>query len=201
MRRHCRANGPDSHHAQKALVAVAHEMLENIWYMLTRNKPYNHPNEALTRRKMANAGRLANRDVVQGAPERPGSGVFRHDVNAVAGYNDAFRKEHVPKNFLHKPSKHVREIHLRNEKANNNIQERLNGEFRDREKVARGLKKEDSPIIEGSKICHNFIRPYMGLDGGTPVDRTRITIRGDNKWETIIENASFRQLTRKSSSR
>lgn len=49
---------------QKALVAAAREILEDIWYMLTGNEPYNHPNEALTRHKMANTGRLANRDVV-----------------------------------------------------------------------------------------------------------------------------------------
>ena len=49
---------------QKALVAASREMLEDIWHVLTRNEPYNHPNEALARRKMANAGRLANRDVV-----------------------------------------------------------------------------------------------------------------------------------------
>ena len=113
-------------------------------------------------------------------------------TDGLPAYNNAFRKEYAPKNFLHKPSKHVREIHLRNEKANNNIQERLNGEFRDREKVARGLKKGDSPMIEGSKIYHNFIRPHMGLDGDTPADRAGIAVRGDNKWKTIIENASSR---------
>ncbi len=113
-------------------------------------------------------------------------------TDGLPAYNNAFRKEYAPKNFLHKPSKHVREIHLRNEKANNNIQERLNGEFRDREKVVRGLKKGDSPMIEGSKIYHNFIRPHMGLDGDTPADRAGITVRGDNKWKTIIENASSR---------
>lgn len=70
-------------------------MSEDIWYMLIRNEPYNHPNEALTQRKMARAGRLTNLDVVQGALERFGSGAFRHDANAVVGYNDAFRKEHA----------------------------------------------------------------------------------------------------------
>ena len=34
--------------------------------------------------------------------------------------------------------------------ANSNIQERLNGEFRDREKVFRGLKKDDSPPLQES---------------------------------------------------
>jgi hypothetical protein len=47
----------------------------------------------------------------------------------------------------------------------NNKMERLNGEFRDREKVVRGLKKVDSPLISGYQIYHNYIRPHMSLDG------------------------------------
>jgi len=48
---------------QKARVAAAREMLEDMWYMLTRNEPYDHSNEAMTNRKMTNARRVANRDI------------------------------------------------------------------------------------------------------------------------------------------
>lgn len=41
-------------------------------------------------------------------------------------------------------SLHIRHIHLKGDR-NNNKRERLNGEIMDREKVVRGLKKEDSP--------------------------------------------------------
>ena len=68
--------------------------------------------------------------------------------------------------------------------------ERLNGEFRDREKVTRGLKKDDSPIINGYQLYHNYIRPHMGLDGKTPADICGIMINGENKWKTLIQNAS-----------
>lgn len=30
----------------------------------------------------------------------------------------------------------------------------------------------------------------MALDGQTPADRAGIEIKGENKWKTIIENAS-----------
>jgi hypothetical protein len=73
---------------------------------------------------------------------------------------------------------------------NNNKMERLNGEFRDREKVMRGLKKDDSPLIDGYQIYHNYVRPHMGLDGKTPADVCGITVNGDNKWKTLIQNAS-----------
>jgi transposase-like protein len=47
----------------------------------------------------------------------------------------------------------------------NNKMERLNGEIRDREKVVRGVKKADSPLIKGLQIYHNYVRPHMGLKG------------------------------------
>jgi len=78
--------------------------------------------------------------------------------------------------------------------ANNNIQERLNGEFRDREKVFRVLKNDGSPAIAGIQIYHNYIRPRMGLDGDTPASSAGIKITGDNKWLTIIQNAQVTTL-------
>ncbi len=68
--------------------------------------------------------------------------------------------------------------------------ERLNGEIRDREKVVRGVKKTDSPLIEGCQIYHNYVRPHMGLDGKTPAEACGIKVEGENKWMTLIQNAS-----------
>ncbi len=34
---------------------------------------------------------------------------------------------------------------------------------------------------------HNFVRPYMALDGKTPAEACGITIKGKNKWKTLIE--------------
>jgi hypothetical protein len=73
---------------------------------------------------------------------------------------------------------------------NNNKMERLNGEFRDREKIVRGLKKADSPLISGYQIYHNYVRPHMALDNKTPADKAGIEIQGENKWITLIQNAS-----------
>ena len=68
----------------------------------------------------------------------------------------------------------------------------LNGEIRDREKVMRSLKIDDSPIITGMQIFHNYIRSHMGIDGMTPSEKAWIKVEGLNKWKTIIENASRR---------
>ena len=68
--------------------------------------------------------------------------------------------------------------------------ERMNGEVRDREKVMRGSKSMDTPILNGVQIYHNFIRPHEGLNEDTPADRAGIRVRGENKWITLIQNAS-----------
>ena len=73
---------------------------------------------------------------------------------------------------------------------NNNKMERLNGEFRDREKIVRGLKKDDPQLISGYQIYHNHIKSHMTLDGKTPSEICGITILGQEKWKTFIENAS-----------
>jgi hypothetical protein len=77
---------------------------------------------------------------------------------------------------------------------NNNRMERLNGEIRDREKVMRSLKKDDSPILSGYQLFHNYLRPHMGLDGKTPADLAGINVKGKDKWLTIIQNASKGRL-------
>jgi putative transposase len=66
--------------------------------------------------------------------------------------------------------------------------ERLNGEVPGREKVVRGLKKKDTPILTGYHIFHNYVRPHQGLDSITPAEACSILIKGQNKWKTIIEN-------------
>lgn len=85
---------------------------------------------------------------------------------------------------------HVSEIRM-DGKVHNNKMERFNGEQRDREKVMRSLKKQDSPILKGMQIYHNYIRPHMALDGKTPSEKAGIKVEGQNKWFTIIQNASL----------
>jgi hypothetical protein len=86
-------------------------------------------------------------------------------------------------------TEHVPQIRLQGQ-HNNNKMERFNGEVRDREKVMRGLKRTDTPILTGYQIYHNYIRPHEGLNNKTPAYVCGIKIEGNNKWKTIIENAS-----------
>jgi hypothetical protein len=68
--------------------------------------------------------------------------------------------------------------------------ERMNGEIRDREKTMRGLKINETPILQGYQLYHNYVRPHMALDGKTPSEVCGITVEGKNKWLTLIQNAS-----------
>jgi hypothetical protein len=45
-------------------------------------------------------------------------------------------------------------------------------------------------MLSGYQFYHNFVRPHIALDGKTPAEACGITIKGKNKWKTLIENAS-----------
>ena len=60
-------------------------------------------------------------------------------------------------------------------------------------KVMRGLKIEDTATLKGYQLYHNFIRPHEALKGKTPAEACGIVIEGNDKWKTIIENASKKQ--------
>ena len=85
-------------------------------------------------------------------------------------------------------TKHIRQIRLQG-KIHNNKMERMNGEIRDREKTMRGLKTKRTTILRGYQLYHNFIRPHEALNGKTPSEACGITIEGQNKWLTLIQNA------------
>jgi len=108
-------------------------------------------------------------------------------TDGLPAFHDAYKKEFWTNT---KPrTEHVRHIKIKGD-MNNNKNERFNGEIRDREKVMRGLKKEDSPILKGYQVFHNYIREHEGLDGKTPAEACGIRVEGKNKWITMIQNAS-----------
>jgi hypothetical protein len=82
----------------------------------------------------------------------------------------------------------------RGEVIHNNRMERDEQEVRDREKVMRGMKRMDSPILKGVQIYHNFVRPHEGLNGETPATKAGIKVEGRDKWLTLIQNATKRRL-------
>ena len=59
---------------------------------------------------------------------------------------------------------------------NNNLSERLQGTFRDRAKVMRGLQSLGSGqrFLDGWVINYNLFRPHEGLRGRTPAQAAKV---------------------------
>ena len=106
-------------------------------------------------------------------------------------FHEAWEDQYRAKNFLHKDTFHINEVTF-DGKYHNNQMESFNGNtLRHREKVCRGLKKDDSGILDGLRIYHNFMRPHLGLPGQiTPSEAAGIQIEGTNKWMTLIQAAA-----------
>ncbi len=123
------------------------------------------------------------RDAKEVAGKRPGVII----TDGLHSYREAHNKEFFT---LKNPrTRHINTIKLTGD-MNNNKMERMNGEIRDREKVMRGLKKVNTPILQGMQIYHNFVREHEALKGKTPAEACGIEVIGNNKWLTLIQNAS-----------
>jgi len=92
-------------------------------------------------------------------------------TDGARNFNDAYIKEFFT--ISNPRTKHIRHIRWQGDNHNNKM-ERMNGEIRDREKVMRGLKRQDTPmrglkrqdtpILKGYQIYHNYLRPHEALD-------------------------------------
>jgi transposase-like protein len=100
-------------------------------------------------------------------------------------YRPAIKKEFTTNDHS---TEHLWNVGLQHHPNNNHV-ERLHGTVREREKTMRGLKIENSPIIDGNRIYYNFIKPHESLNGKTPCEEAGITIEGDNKWLTLMKTA------------
>lgn len=112
-------------------------------------------------------------------------------TDGLHSYERAIRKEFYT---MKKPrTEHIRVPNIRN-RSNNNMVERLNGTFRERSKVMRGLEDEPTAqtIIDGFRIYYNFIRPHMALNGKTPAEKAKVSPKLErNRWKSLIKKATL----------
>lgn len=107
-------------------------------------------------------------------------------TDGLHAYKKAFNKEFFT---LKAPrTEHISHIRLAGD-LNNNIVERLQGTKRDREKVMRGLKNEETPIVPMQDIYYNHVRPHQGLEGKTPAEMAGIGTEDKNKWLGLIRKS------------
>jgi putative transposase len=91
----------------------------------------------------------------------------------------------------HQSCKHIADVAL--QESLNNVLERMHGSIREREKVTRGLKVDDTPILPMNMIYYNFIRPHQSLNGKTPAELAGVGVDGENKWEGLLRRSVNRK--------
>jgi transposase-like protein len=110
--------------------------------------------------------------------------------DAAANFHHAWEQQYMAKNFTQKQTTHINQVMFDGEHHNNQMESFNGNTVRHREKVVRGLKKEDSAILSGIQLYHNFVRPHLGLPGqSTPAEAAGIIVEGDNTWLTLIQAA------------
>jgi transposase-like protein len=105
-------------------------------------------------------------------------------TDGLQGYKSAFNSEFYDH---HQSVKHVADVGLQS--GMNNIIERMHGSIREREKVMRGLKDDETPFVKGNRIYYNFIRPHQALDGKTPAEMAGVGVDGENRWMELIRRS------------
>ncbi len=134
----------------------------------------------LSKRKDIVGARRVFRTVKANAKGQP---IKQITTDSLQSYRRAFNKE-----FANTDAKHIAGVRLSGDR-NNNIVERYNGTVRDREKNFRGLKSEETPIIDMNTIFYNFIRKHQAI-GMTPAQASGIgNDLGHDKWVGLIRKA------------
>lgn len=108
-----------------------------------------------------------------------------------ANFHEAWQDQYMAKNWLHKQTVHINQVEFDGIHHNNQMESFNGATIRHREKVVRGLKREDSAILTGLRLYHNYVRPHLGLTDPsmTPAEAAGINIQGDNKFQTLIQAA------------
>ena len=69
---------------------------------------------------------------------------------------------------MHKQSYYIFEVHIQNQRQNNNVMERFNGTIKERYRAWWRLKKKDSPCLPLFRTYYNHARRHQSLNGRTP---------------------------------
>ena len=101
-------------------------------------------------------------------------------TDGLRSYADAMPRAFPTRKVKHTISKGIRA------EINNNMSERLQGTFRDRDKTLRGLKARETgqAYIDGLVTHYNFFRPHESLDGKRPAEAAGAEIPFKD-WEDV----------------
>jgi len=158
-----------------------------LWNMMDNTTRFWISSKVSQRREIEDA-----RAVFQDAKRKtPKPRAIVHD--GLKAYNVAFAKEYYTS--TNPRTENIRSVSVRHNGLNQKV-ERLNGIFRDREVVMRGMDNKDSAqkLIDAYRIHYNFVRNH-GSIGKTPAEKAGIKLDlGQNKIEGLIRMASNKRL-------
>ncbi len=158
-----------------------------LWNMMDNTTRFWISSKVSQRREIEDA-----REVFQDAKSKtPKPIAIIHD--GLPAYNEAFAKEYWT--MGRNKTRNIRSVSVRHDGLNQKV-ERLNGIFRDRERVMHGMDSKDSAqkLIDAYRIHYNFIRNHKSI-GKTPAEKAGIKLPlGQNKIENLIKLATNRQI-------
>ncbi len=176
------------YHVDEMAVHVRKEQTDKghyqwLWNMMDNTTRFWITSKVSQRREVEDA-----RAVFQDAKSKtPKPIAIIHD--GLHSYNEAFEKEY---HTMASPrTRNIRSVSVRHKGLNQKV-ERLNGVFRDREVVMRGMDHKESAqkLIDAYRIHYNFVRNHGSIDQ-TPAEKAGIKLElGQNKIENLIKLAS-----------
>lgn len=176
------------YHVDEMSVAVRKEMNDKghcqwLWNLMDSSTRYWISSKISSTRNINDA-----RAVFQDAKKKsPKPLAVVHD--GLGSYNEAFKKEYWT---LGSPrTQNIRSISVRKNGLNQKV-ERLNGVFRDREKVMRGMDHAESAqkLIDAYRIHYNFVRESNATEK-TPAEKAGINLNlGQQKIQNLIRLAT-----------
>jgi len=176
------------YHIDEMVVHVRKEEIDKghyqwLWNMMDNTTRFWISSKVSQRREVSDA-----RAVFQDAKRKtPTPIAIVHD--GLHSYNEAYYKEYYE--MEGKRVRNVRSVSVRHKGLNQKV-ERLNGVFRDREKVMRGMDHKESAqkLIDAMRIHYNFIREHGSIKK-TPAEQAGMNLElGQNKIESLIKLAS-----------
>lgn len=183
------------YHIDEMVVHVRKEQIEKghyqwLWNMMDNTTKFWISSKVSQRREVEDA-----RAVFQDAKRKtPKPLAIVHD--GLMSYNEAYWREYYENKGPR--VQNVRSVSVRHEGLNQ-VVERLNGTFREREKVMRGMDHKESAqkLIDAYRIHYNFIRNHSGI-GKTPAEQAGIKLDlGENKIESLIKLATSQNRIQK----
>ncbi len=171
----------DTWHIDEMAVNI-HGDYKWLWNLMDSDTRFLLASQVSNKREISDA-----RKVFQEAKMRAKIRPMTVVTDGLRSYEDAVRKEFFT---LRNPrTKHIRKPQF-TDPTNNNVVERMQGTIRERDKIMRALKKNDSVFIDGQRIYYNFIRPHQALNGKTPAEVSGIDLGlKNNKWMELIRQS------------